>query len=219
MMKKIWDVVSEFFGTVRKWVVTRKALTAGEVLDAVFCRLQKQSGGRTVRLTSNLNILVADDSDYHRTRRGFMVYDSFTFCGFGGEIWAIGRGRAKGSYPIDPYWGGDLWGFKMNPWGMSDEECVEEIMNEHRFLRHGFKGTWFIALSDGNLITRKRALEHSLEDLLSHRVQPVRLRKNFGTGWLHLTTLQTYYWMPEVVDYLCQRLQDFVTQENKVASP
>jgi hypothetical protein len=46
---------------------------------------------------------IARDSDWHRTKVGYMGYETAGLFEFGGSIWIVGRGEACGSYPADPY--------------------------------------------------------------------------------------------------------------------
>lgn len=81
----------------------KKGLGVGEVLEGVYEELVKTSGAREVDFPRAVHTIIADDSDYHRTRRGFMMYEKVLFLPKGEDLWVVAWGRARGGYPADPY--------------------------------------------------------------------------------------------------------------------
>ncbi len=47
--------------------------------------------------------IIANDSDYHRTRTGHMNYRTIDLAEIGNKCWALGLGKACGDYPAESY--------------------------------------------------------------------------------------------------------------------
>ncbi len=74
-----------------------------EIIEKVFHKIKREYGEKLMIFEPPALSLIADDSDYHRTRRGYMKYESIAFCKIEGSWFVLGQGEAWGSYPADPY--------------------------------------------------------------------------------------------------------------------
>lgn len=76
-----------------------------ELLQRVYDELFFEQVEEIVEFEEPKYVLVADDSDHHRTRRGFMKYDGGKVISLEGKHWIIGKGTPYGSYPADRFLG------------------------------------------------------------------------------------------------------------------
>ncbi|MBU2104711.1 MAG: hypothetical protein KKF67_02975 [Nanoarchaeota archaeon] len=86
----------------------KRKFTGGELLERVFDSLVNEHSYHQIDLPVNedgdgICTIIANDSDDHRIRLGFMEYKQLSFSEFGKNVWAIGLGKATGSYPARPY--------------------------------------------------------------------------------------------------------------------
>ena len=111
---------------------------------------------------------IADDSDWHRTRKGHMHYVSAGLFQFGGRTWAIGIGIAGGGYPARPY-NSDLLALEFVVDGKSKKQLVEGLATEIRHSEY-FANTLFFGKSDGLLAVSR---EGRFSDAVRERLAPV----------------------------------------------
>jgi len=97
---KLWIIEQEIRNLIRRRV--KGEYRAGEILDLTFKKIKRYAKQEIIFPKYALS-LIADDSDDHCTRQGFMRYDSVILINLGGRVWAIGKGKAWGDYPARPY--------------------------------------------------------------------------------------------------------------------
>jgi len=76
-------------------------LTVRELLEQVFTLLRGDS--ELIDLPNVVDAVIADDSDWHRTRKGYVLYKQFTVADFGGQPWLLALGSVGGDYPCRPF--------------------------------------------------------------------------------------------------------------------
>jgi len=76
-----------------------------ELLQRVYDGLFRGQIEEIVEFEEPKYVLVADDSDHHRIRRGFMKYDGGKVISLDGKSWIIGKGTPHGSYPANRFLG------------------------------------------------------------------------------------------------------------------
>jgi len=85
----------------------KRDFSGGELLERVFDSLVRKTSYQQIDLPVDEDwgvcAIISNDSDAHRTRRGFMEYRNLFICEFEKNIWAIGLGQSRGSYPARPY--------------------------------------------------------------------------------------------------------------------
>ena len=97
---------------------------------------------------------IANDSDWHRTRVGYMFYPEMAVVGLNGDRFTIGRGEKGGHYPGDIYVG-DIIALKV----MGEEEGAlrKEIEGKIREASY-FSSSLIIGMEDGNLGLSQRSV-------------------------------------------------------------
>ena len=77
-------------------------ITVRDLLKNVYSSLQDRNSHETISLERQAVSEIADDTDWHRSRTGYMGYGSVDLFDFGKQ-WMMGRGERCGSYPARPY--------------------------------------------------------------------------------------------------------------------
>ncbi len=114
-------------------IVIKKELYASEVLERTFKEIIKKQPNRQVVFSELVSTVIADDSDHHRSRTGYMVYREVRILQFNGKHWAIGLGEARGDYPARSY-GRGIIAVKILPdESVGAEEIAEKIQIEGGF--------------------------------------------------------------------------------------
>lgn len=119
-----------------------KILTKNTVMEILFPNTKEPE-------YAGVFALIADDSDYHRIRRGFMRYKSFSIVALNSHQFAIGLGTAWGDYPADPY-KNDIMILKMFQIEGSMAE-IYEWLKKNVPSNRGFRGSVILSMRDGEL--------------------------------------------------------------------
>lgn len=82
---------------------TKQVLLVRELFENTYKRLGDRNSNREIILPEKVTSEIADDSDHHRTRTGYMGYETVRFFNFNNKSWLIGNGKACGDYPARPY--------------------------------------------------------------------------------------------------------------------
>ena len=128
-----------------------EGLSARELLTEVFAELKKKFSGREVNLPEKAMAIIADDSDWHRTRTGYTCYESAVLLKIGSKEWAVAFGTACGSYPADPY-NCDIAAVQI----LSNDQVAMAV---YRALEGNdyFRRSIVVAMADGELGTNKNS--------------------------------------------------------------
>ena len=154
MKRRLYTMKWKIRNFVRKYI--KGEYRAGEIIDLVFKKIRRNYMKEEIIFPKPVLALIADDSDYHRTRRGFMKYRSVIIISFGESEWIMGRGYAWGDYPAEPY-DKDILVVELDDplEEKSDSERVEEIMREVKFSGWLFKNSIIAAKSNGTFFVGK----------------------------------------------------------------
>lgn len=134
------------------------ALSVKEILTKTYDGLKKQNLVKEITLEREAFSEIAADSDWHRTRKGEMIYRKVAIIKIGENLWAISRGEETVGYPADRY-RSDLWAMKIEPDG---EEKLLSMIESSSY----FDCSLIIGKSDGNLATSYNLLSKKLGELL-----------------------------------------------------
>jgi len=184
LVYRIKDRFRLFKDRFRLWFGFR-GLRGSEVVEKVFKILTKNVTMEVFFPTTEEPIgafaLIADDSDDHRTRRGYMRYLSFRIITLGSQQFALGLGTAWGSYPARPY-ENDIMILKV-PQAIKDVEIckwLEETVPSNRIFRSSvilgmelgelrFPGTAWWWLSEKLLVKDFFRIEKKMSELMVTR--------------------------------------------------
>ncbi len=153
-----------------------KILTKNTVMEILFPNTEEPE-------YAGVFTLIADDSDYHRIRRGFMRYKSFSIVALNSQQFAIGLGTAWGDYPADPY-KNDIMILRIPQIEGSMAEICEWLKKNVPSNR-GFRGSVILSMADEELgfPTAWRWLSERLADF-------TRVKKATDKRFIAATTLK-----------------------------
>ncbi len=133
---------------------------------------------------------IADDSDWHRSRSGYMCYKYAGLFHLDGKTWSITRGEKCGSYPAEPY-DSDILALELLAEGKTLEQIQKELKEgiEHSSY---FRNSLIFGMADGNL----SSIEGSrFGREMSRRLQPeinrfIAQEPEYDEGVILVSTLQ-----------------------------
>lgn len=119
------------------------SLTAEQILDKVYPSLTQRKGvqkfsfvtGHDLQETAKdhlrVHFAIADDSDDHRSRTGYMSYEAAHLVPFGQQPWLLAKGTKTGDYPGNEY-AADIFAVKADQLQLeTPEKNVHDIVREY----------------------------------------------------------------------------------------
>ncbi len=148
-----------------------KTISAEELLEITLERLSKIIPSEEIIFPGRVSVIIADDSDAHRIRQGYMGYKKARMFRFNeGKTWTISIGKAWGDYPAKPY-NSDIIAIEISPEKRSREEIIKEIQ-ETIHLGQGFLYSLIIARQNGK-ITIARNPENRFGKKILEQLRPI----------------------------------------------
>lgn len=187
---------------------------AEELLQIVFQKFCKMYTGKLITFSTKVSTIIADDSDEHRARLGYMGYINATLFQLNGKTFAISLGKAWGDYPAYPYKSDILALEILSPETKSDEDisdAIQKCIHLGDFFRHSL----IIARRNGQITVakntqnryRKKILE-SLQPISSNFIaQKLEVDTNSISAIdLEHPTISAVRYKPEFADELVKQL-------------
>ena len=143
--------------------MSENGLSARELLVAVCEKLVAKHKPTRIDFPERILAVIADDSDYHRTRTGYTGYQSADIYTFGGKRYAIARGEACGSYPADPF-DSDIIAAEITV-KENDKDACEEVKSKLKRNKE-YRDSLVFAYANGNLATTPNTLSIDLGKLI-----------------------------------------------------
>ena len=128
-------------------------LYAGQLLEKVYHGLKEELPCEEIIFPERVFVEIANDSDWHRHKTGYMGYDSvLLFIKTEEKGLVIGCGEACGNYPADPY-SRDILLLKIP----LIEESPEQLSEIKRCMEISdyFKNSIIIAIANGRFLIKK----------------------------------------------------------------
>lgn len=127
-------------------MVVQTGLSAREVLQEVFRALTL--GAPAIRLDPSIAVLIADDSDWHRTKQGFTSYREVHIVELGSRKFLLAFGEACGDYPAEPF-NCDIFVWRLEEGAATElsQKVLREALKENQF----FQSSLIMAYRDGNI--------------------------------------------------------------------
>ncbi|MDP3992205.1 MAG: hypothetical protein Q8P79_01710 [Nanoarchaeota archaeon] len=161
----------------------KDGISGGELLQRVYDCLFYEQVEEVVELEEPVCILVADDSDHHRIRRGYMKYVDGKVISLDEKNWFIGVGEPHGDYPADKY-AGDIRIWR------GRRPSLPSLLD-------GFSNSAIVITSKGNLAISKYDPFKDLQDLLKE-----------ADNYDLTPNLQTTTYKPEFADLVVRRIEE-----------
>lgn len=185
-------------------------LSAKELLTEVCSTLTRELNG--TKLPADASAEIADDSDWHRIRKGYTCYKDAVLLSAESGKWLMAIGHKCGSYPANPY-NCDIFLRKISsPGGDAGNTLdVNQILSDNRH----FRWSVLIAMADGSLVVRSAALKARLDQLL---LDYIAREREVNTELLDISTLgirqavvKSTRYKPEFVGILVCEIQEFIS--------
>ncbi len=212
-----------------------EAISGIAVLERTFDGLSERFEGvdfsipkvhsETVHFTEggNLMLRVADDSDYHRTRRGSMIYSRFKKMKFGERERVLAYGDKTSGYPAYEYKGDLMVIGNPQEWGNLETE-----EGKKKFLDDAARGTFFLkslfgVYSGGKLFCEDghewiknpysrdvREILRGVGEFVAEELERDPTFPSLATLSLVITQGMTY--KPEIVPYLVEKTGELLSK-------
>lgn len=147
------------------------SMSGEELLENVFRILCQMVTEQQIIFPERVSTIIADDSDIHRIRRGYIGYKKATLLSFNGKIWAMSIGKAWGDYPARPY-NSDILAIEI---AASEKETGKDVSEEIQELIHlgnSFRHSLIIARQNGQITVAKNTQNRFREKVL-RLLQPI----------------------------------------------
>lgn len=145
---------------------TKQILSVRELLENTYEKLGERNSYTEIILPKEVTSEIADDSDWHRTRVGYMGYDKVRFFNFNNKSWLIGNGKSCGAYPARRY-DSDILALELAVNQSPDEVCKQFQENIDSY----FKNSLIYGMVDGMLASsRNGRFTQKMMDLLKPKV-------------------------------------------------
>lgn len=140
----------------------KKGLTVRELLESTYDLLAKRNSHQEIVLPNKILSEIANDSDWHRTRIGYMGYEKVNLFEFNDKNLVIGRGEKCGQYPGDIY-DSDILALEINPKkktkdGKLRKKTDKQLYNDITTAigkTNYFKNSLIVGMADGMMGGRK----------------------------------------------------------------
>lgn len=196
-----------------------KNLSARELLDKTYENLEKKFGHRTIEFQEPALAEIANDSDWHRTRIGYMEYENADLFKFNGNEWALAIGRACGSYPADPY-DTDITAILCNSKEKEQEDTQKELMRGFRCSSY-FRNSIVYSMSDGSLAINKeskignRFLEIVKPKIAEYVAKGPEYHGRFMTMDLRPVVTARAEYKPKFADFLTETIVKILSEKTQ----
>jgi hypothetical protein len=124
-------------------------LTGGEILEKTYKILCGKCVPKTITLSDVAMTEIADDSDWHRSKTGYMIYKELNQITINGKNWVLGLGEKGGDYPAEPY-DKDILALEYEMNGKDQKQVDDDITSMIRTSSY-FRNTLILSMADGQL--------------------------------------------------------------------
>jgi len=188
---------------------TKQPLFVRELLENTYEKLGERNDYTEIVLPEIVQSEIADDSDWHRTRTGYIGYDKVRFFNFNDKSWLIGNGKSFGDYPARPF-DSDILGLELTV-----SENLTEVYNEFQNkVGSYFSNSLIQGMADGRLgVSKNTRFAEKMWDLLKPRFNEfVAQMPEYNKEILSINTLtpvnkSPMKYKPGLVDFLAKTIE------------
>ena len=187
-------------------------LDVRDLLKKAYEELSQRNKNRQIDFPSQVTTLIADDSDWHRSRAGYLGYTSAREFQFDGKFWIIARGEKCGSYPADPY-DSDILALEFSLEGRETKAVERELVKKIGESQY-FSNSLVYGMADGNLAINERGrFGKQMIELLRPRINKfIAQEPEYDQEVLSLSTLRpickkSVKYKPEFASFLAETFE------------
>lgn len=159
-----------------------KELSAKTLLEKVYNNLSKKYDGKVINFQYKAYAEIADDSDWHRTRKGYTGYDSATIITLNGTEWLVALGNAFGSYPADDF-NCDIFAKQCSTKDLTAEKLQERAYKELSINRY-FGWSIIAAMDNGQLFSFDKDMKLEIYSQISNFIVEPK-KADYDTFYLY----------------------------------
>ncbi|MDD5192652.1 MAG: hypothetical protein PHH54_00545 [Candidatus Nanoarchaeia archaeon] len=193
---------------------TKQVLLVGEILENAYKKLGERNSNREIILPEEVRSEIADDSDYHKIRTGYMGYKTVTFFNFNNKSWLIGNGKSCGAYPARPY-DSDILALELDIAVFPERVRSEFQENVGSY----FKNSLMYCMTDGMLaISKHGKFNKSMMNLLRPRIEEFiaeepKYNEEIISPDTHMpVNISPMKYKPEFADFLAESIEAVLKQ-------
>jgi len=196
----------------------KRTLSVHDLLRAVCRLLSRRYSRHSIHFPEGVCTEIADDSDWHRSRRGYMRYRSAKVVKIGGKRWVLARGEKSGTYPADPY-DSDLIAIRIADRGKVNAKLADQVAQS---IEEGsyFRNTLVCGLADGRLACYSRSpfadqmaasLRSMLERIIAEDVR--RDERYLSLSDLRPIVTSSMKYRPEAARILAEAIKEILSSQ------
>lgn len=186
----------------------KEGLTVRELLENTYSRLCERHNAKEISLSRTALAEIADDSDWHRTRTGYICYKSANILHINDKTWAVARGVKGGSYPAEPY-DSDIMALEFVVEEKTPEQIQEDLLEGIQRSVY-FTNTLILGMMDSRLATSGKSSRFGkmMSELLKNDVSRfIAQEAEYDREYFSLSTLSpvctsSVSYKPEFADFL-----------------
>ncbi|MFA6355385.1 MAG: hypothetical protein WCW65_03100 [Candidatus Paceibacterota bacterium] len=185
---------------------TSDVISGSQLLQEIIATLTENLNGIKLMFKNTIDSEIADDSDQHRTKRGYMSYKEFTLFEKNGKKWALAFGTKTGDYPGNNFQS-DLIAFSI-----TEKQTISEIKKEIAYVvpaKSHFKNSFMIVTYDGQLMMRTALTQLIGEKMGEFIAREARYTPNFNMDGTRCVELETSY-KKEGAIFIADKLQSLL---------
>lgn len=199
-----------------------RKLTVRELLEKTYDNLGKRNPHREIILPERVLALIADDSNGHRTRCGYMSYKDVKLFKFGSKTLVVGRGESWGDYPARHY-DSDLLVLELPADGKPLEEIQKELRTEitrsiffENSLLYGRREDGLLAIPPNNRFSKKmqKLLVPKMSDFIAQTPEYcrdlIKVQSTSSSFALYNPATKIAYYKSKAVDLLTTTIEEIL---------
>lgn len=195
-------------------------LSVGELLKKTYLNLEERNMHQEIILPNGVMTEIADDTDWHRSRTGYMRYEKVDIFDFG-KSWLLGRGEKSGSYPARPY-DSDILALEFSIENKESAQIQKEIEDKIRLSSY-FSNSLVFGYADGNIgINKCSGLGRKMMQLIKPNVSKfIARRPEYDETVIELSTLmppttKEMLYKPEFASVISEAIETVLKEESKI---
>jgi hypothetical protein len=194
-------------------------ITVGDLLNRTYDGLKNRNQHQEIVLDSDACAEIADDTDWHRSRTGYMCYKKVDLFNLE-KPWLLGHGKKGGSYPARPY-DSDILALEFSSDGKEPRNIQKEIEDKIVASTY-FQNSLVFGYADGNLgLNKEGRFGKRMMQLIKPNVQKFIAQKpEYNDEVLELSTLSPPFtkemlYKPEFAKSLTEAIETVLKEESK----
>ncbi len=192
------------------------SLSVWDLLSETYSKLCENNSEKEIFFGKKVLSEIADDSDWHRHRTGYMGYEKVNIIKIKGNKWVLGLGKKCGAYPGNQYVG-DIIALDIKNEKEINKKSIEEIAKQIDKGEY-FRNSLIVGTRDGGLEAFKKSkLSMKLLEIVESKGEDYIAREakvdvtKIMVDTLSPVVRQGMEYKPEFVDFLRNSIEKVLT--------